>query len=119
MYDAADNYKHLFEVRRFIQSKQPITREWVEQESVFIIGIRNHFENFTYIHPEVKNARFRRFCVETEDRLKKLMKQIVSENWFDVGLYGSMINFIIILCDIAYEQADEDDILSMLDGLSL
>ena len=64
--DPQKNYDDMIETIQFIESKQPITTDWVDMQFERIQKFREVFPNLDEINPDVENEEFREKAKESE-----------------------------------------------------
>lgn len=111
------NYQHIYELRDFFKSGDVSDERWIRNEREYIIKMYNYIPHPNLLHPDITDRRFREFCSRTEILLTKLYLQVSSNYYFNIDMYKQLIECILIIFDIFFD--DSDDVLDMFNRLSV
>ena len=117
--DKINNYNHLFKLRDFFSIGAQPNEIWIKEEREFITELYYAFPEPSKLHSEIRNKKFRDFCNQVEYLLHGLYQEITTKYYFNIELYRQLIEHIIIICDIVYDNNDNDDVLELFNRLTV
>lgn len=117
--DKINNYNHLLKLRDFFSIGAQPNEIWIKEEREFITGLYYAFPEPSKLHSEIRNKKFRDFCNRVEYLLIGLYQEITTKYYFNIESYRQLIEHIIVICDIVYDNDDNDDILDLFNRLTV
>jgi hypothetical protein len=108
------NYLQLIRAIRFIENRERITEDWMEDNKSTILRWRDWIEDFTTLNAEVEDETFRKKCRDAETIMQYLCHSIRTQKTFDPKTYLIFLHHVKYICDTLFTDAEMEEMMSML-----
>ena len=112
--DPVENYCRLHRTVTFLENDGRVTEDWIEEHKKHILKMREVFDDFPNINPEIEDPEFRRLAYECETLLQNLVQSIRLYRTFDVELYHNLGQNMLTMCEYLFSDDELELCMSKL-----
>lgn len=112
--DPYENFRKIMETVEFLNSKTPITQEWMTEHKELILKYRIWIPNYAVVNDEVTDKTFRKRCSDMETLISHLCNTINTGGQFDIRVYHVFMKNMKAILEYLFADDILEDAMNML-----
>jgi hypothetical protein len=93
--------------------------EWYDIHFDYLSEYSAYFDDFTIIHPEIKDKEFRNKAIITQKIIDRLLKDYSIYRWFGLYDYQRLNENLLWMAEYVFNEQDDTELCDILDQLKI